>query len=66
MADTVDRLQRGFRESVILEDLRKQGKLEIHFYRENLVLNQNSNSSDLSRWDIGVVLARSFVLQISD
>lgn len=66
ITDTVDRLQRGFRESVILEDFRKSGKIEIHFYRENLVLNQNSNSSELTRWDMGVMIARSYVLQISD
>lgn len=45
--DTIDRLQRSFRESVILGELLKQGKLELHFYRENLVLNKDSNSSDL-------------------
>ena len=66
ITDTIDRLQRGFTESVILEDFRKSGKLELHFYRENLVLNQNSNSSELARWDIGVLFARNYVLQISD
>lgn len=40
IVDTIDRLQRSFRESVELGDLLKQGKLELHFLRENLVLNQ--------------------------
>jgi len=66
VADTVDRLQRSFRESVILDDFRKAGKLEIHFYRENLILQENSNSSDLLRWDMAVMFARSYVLQLSD
>ena len=66
ITDTVDRLQRSFRESVILEDFRKSGKLELHFYQENLILNQNSNSNDLIRWDMGVMFARSYVLQLSD
>ena len=66
VVDTVDRLQRSWRESVLLDDLRKQGKLEIHFYRENLIINQNSNSADLLRWDMGVMFARSYVLQLSD
>jgi site-specific DNA recombinase len=66
VVDTVDRLQRSFRESVILDDLRKQGKLEIHFYRENLILRENSNSADLIRWDMAVMFARSYVLQLSD
>ena len=66
VVDTVDRLQRSFKESVQLDDLRKEGKLEIHFYRESLVVNQNSNSSDLLRWDMAVMFARSYVLQLSD
>ena len=64
--ETIDRLQRSFRESVILDDLRKQDKVEIYFLRENLVISVNSNSSDLIRWDMGVMFARSYVLQLSD
>ncbi|MDO8739993.1 MAG: recombinase family protein [Candidatus Woesearchaeota archaeon] len=66
VVDTVDRLQRSFKESVQLDELRKSGKLEIHFYRENLILNKDSNSSDLLRWDMAVMFARSYVLQLSD
>lgn len=66
VVDTVDRLQRSFKESVILDDLRKAGKIEIHFYRENLVLHKNSNSAELIRWDMAVMFARSYVLQLSD
>ncbi|EKE25639.1 MAG: cassette chromosome recombinase B [uncultured bacterium] len=66
VVDTVDRLQRSFKESVLLDDLRKAGKIEIHFYRENLILNKDSNSSDLLRWDMAVMFARSYVLQLSD
>lgn len=66
VVDTVDRLQRSFKESVILDDLRKTGKIEIHFYRENLIINKDSNSADLIRWDMAVMFARSYVLQLSD
>ena len=66
IVETIDRLQRSFKESVELDELRKQGKLELHFYRENLVLDNNSNSSDLLRWDMGVMFARGYVLQLSD
>ena len=31
VADTIDRVQRSFKESVVLEDLRKEGKVEIHY-----------------------------------
>lgn len=64
--DTIDRLQRSFRESVVFDDLRKAGKVEIFFFRENLHLHQKSNSADLIRWDMGVMFARSYVLQLSD
>jgi DNA invertase Pin-like site-specific DNA recombinase len=66
VVDTIDRLQRSFKDSVYLEDLRKAGKLEIHFYRENLIIKKDSNSSELLRWDIGVMFARGYVLQLSD
>ena len=66
VVDTIDRLQRGFRESIELDDMRKAGQLEIHFLREGLVLSKDSNSSDLLRWDMGVMFARSYVLQLSD
>ncbi|MFA5935049.1 MAG: recombinase family protein [Candidatus Paceibacterota bacterium] len=66
VVDTVDRLQRSFKESVQLDLLRKAGKIEIHFYRENLVLHKESNSSDILRWDMAVMFAKSYVLQLSD
>ena len=66
VVDTVDRLQRSFKESVQLDELRKAGKLEIHFYRENLVIHKESNSSDILRWDMAVMFAKSYVLQLSD
>lgn len=52
VADTIDRLQRSFRESVELGYLMKSGKLELHFHRENLILNKDSNSADLLRYDM--------------
>ncbi len=66
VVDTVDRLQRSFKESVQLDELRKIGKIEIHFYRENLIIHKDSNSSDLLRWDMAVMFARGYVLQLSD
>jgi len=64
--DTIDRLQRSFKESVIFDDLRKKDAVEIYFFRENLHIHQSSNSADLIRWDMGVMFARSYVLQLED
>lgn len=50
----------------MLDELRKKEMIELHFYRENLVLNRDSNSADLLRWDMGVMFARSYVLQLRD
>ena len=66
VVETIDRLQRSFKESVILDELRKKDKVELHFLRENLVISINSNSADLLRWDMGVMFARGYVLQLSD
>ena len=66
LADTIDRIQRGFKESAVLDDFRKEGKLEIHFLRENLIISQKSVSSDIIRWDMGVFVSKCYILQISD
>jgi hypothetical protein len=42
-------IKRSFKESVVLEELRKEGKVEIHFMREGLILNLKSNSVDILR-----------------
>jgi site-specific DNA recombinase len=66
ITDTIDRLQRSFKDSVVLDEIRKQGKLELHFMREGLIITKDSNSSDIIRWDIGVMFAKSSVNQLSD
>lgn len=66
ITDTVDRLQRSFKETPMLDELRKQGKIELHFLREGLIVNQQSNSAQLLQWDIGVLFASSYVRQLSD
>lgn len=66
ITDTVDRLQRSFRETPLLDEMRKQGKLELHFLREGLIVNKDSNSAQLLQWDIGVLFASSYVRQLSD
>lgn len=64
--ETIDRLQRDYKESVVLDDLRKKGKIRMFFFRENLIIDQNSNSADIMRWDIGVFVAKQYVGQLRD
>ncbi len=66
IVETVDRLQRGFKESLLLNEFLKSGKLELHFLRENLIMSKDSNSSEHLRWDMGVMFAKNYVMQLSD
>lgn len=66
LLDCVDRLQRSFRETPLIDELRKSGILEIHFLRENLILNRNSANAQITQWEMGVIMAASYVRQLSD
>lgn len=66
ICDKVDRLQRGFKEAPIIEELRKSGKLEIHLITENQVLHQNSTSQELMMYNVFVMMAQSYTDSLSD
>jgi site-specific DNA recombinase len=66
VADAVDRFQRSFKESIQVDDLRKQGVVELHFYREGMVIDQNASSSDILRWDFSVIGAKAYVLNLAE
>lgn len=66
VADCIDRIQRGFKETIELSDLVNKGKIEIFFRREALRINQNSKSCDVIRWDYGVLAAKSYVGNLRD
>jgi site-specific DNA recombinase len=66
VADAVDRFQRSFKESVQVDALRQQDVVELHFYREGMVINRDATSSDILRWDFSVMSAKSYVLNLSD
>lgn len=54
------------RESVLLDELMRQDKIELHFYREGMILNSKSTSADIMRWDFSVMGAKAYVLQLSE
>ena len=66
VVDTVDRLQRSFRETPILNDLMQQDVLELHFVKEGNILSKGANSSQKLMWNMGVVMAQSYTDQLSD
>ena len=64
--DAVDRLQRSFKEVPILEELRVNGKLTIHFLRENQVLDTKSNSAQLMAYQMFNFMASNYTNSIGD
>lgn len=65
--DKIDRLLRNFTIDLqTLEDLRKDGRLELHFPSDNIVLHRDSPATDLFRFTMGVSLARYYSDSISD
>jgi site-specific DNA recombinase len=66
VADAVDRFQRSFKESVLLDDLIRSEKVELHFYREGMVIGKGASPTDILRWDFSVMGAKSYVLNLSE
>jgi len=65
--DKVDRLTRDFLVGLpALERLRREGKIELHFPSDNLVLHQNSPATDLFHFNIAVSLAQYYSNAIGD
>lgn len=66
IVDTVDRLQRGFKEKPMLDSLLEQGLLELHFVKEGNILSKDANSTQKLMWNMGVVVSQSYTDQLSD
>src|SRR5260370_13190020 len=66
VADAVDRFQRSFKESVLIDELIRKEKVELHFYREGMIIGKGASSTDILRWDFSVMGAKSDVLNLSE
>jgi site-specific DNA recombinase len=66
VADAVDRFQRSFKESVLIDELIRKGQVELHFYREGMVIGRGASSTDILRWDFSVMGAKAYVLNLSE
>ena len=62
----VDRLQRNYDDTYELNKLRKEGKIEVHFLKENLILSKDSRGMDILFWNMCVLMANSYILALSD
>ena len=66
VSDKVDRLQRSYKETPVLNDLIERGKIELHFYTENCVIHKRSTSQDRMVWNMFVMMAQSYVDSLRD
>lgn len=66
VVNCVDRLQRSYKDTPILDDLRKKGLIEVHFLKENLILSKDSRGIDILFWNMCVLMANSYILSWSD
>lgn len=66
VVNCVDRLQRSYKDTPILDELRKAGKIEVHFLKENLILHKDSSGMDIMFWNMSVLMANSYVLSMTD
>ena len=66
IVDCVDRLQRSFAHTPMLNSLMEKNTLEIHFVREGNVIDKDANSMQKMMWNMGTVMAQSYTDQLSD
>lgn len=66
VVDAVDRLQRSFKETPVLNDLIEQGKIELHFLREAMVVNDKTKNTQKVMWDMCVLMAKAYVGALAD
>lgn len=66
VVNCVDRLQRSYKDTPILDDLRKKGLIEVHFLKENLILSKDSRGIDILFWNMCVLMTNSYILSLYD
>ena len=66
VADSVDRVLRRFSDSILLSYLIRENKIELHFYRESMIIGKNASATDILRFDFSVMAAKAYVLQLSE
>ena len=50
----VDRITRNYRDAVLLDDLRVEKDIQLHFVDDRLVLHRESKGSEIQQWDLKV------------
>ena len=66
VVNCVDRLQRSYKDTPKLDELRRAGKIEVHFLKENLILHKDSSGMEIMFWNMSVLMANSYIISLSD
>lgn len=53
VTDSIDHIRSGLKESVLMEILLREGKMELHFLNDHLILNRHSSSIDIFYHAVG-------------
>lgn len=65
VVNCVDRLQRSDEDNPALNKLRREGKIEIHFMKEHIILDETSPVQDIFTWKMNVLLANNYTDSLS-
>lgn len=66
VVNCVDRLQRSYKDTPALDEMRKEGKIEVHFLKERLILTKDSTGMEIMFWNMSVLMANAYVLSMID
>ena len=66
VVNCVDRLQRSYKDTPALDEMRKDGKIEVHFLKENLILTRDSTGMEIMFWNMSVLMASAYILSMVD
>lgn len=65
VVNCVDRLQRSDEDNPALNKLRREGKIEIHFMKEHIILDETSPVQDIFAWKMNVLMAGNYTDSLS-
>lgn len=65
VVNCVDRLQRSDEDNPALNKLRREGKIELHFMKEHIILDETSPVHDIFSWKMNVLMAGNYTDSLS-
>lgn len=67
ICEKVDRLTRNLKDAVCINDwISKDPERQVHFVKENCILNKESKSNEKFIWNIKVVIAQNYIDNLSE